>query len=31
MTMQSPDITGFRFSTVDFGERVRLLIFREGG
>ncbi|MCP1830452.1 hypothetical protein J2R76_007152 [Bradyrhizobium sp. USDA 4532] len=29
MTMQSPDIAGFRFSTADFGERDRLPIFRE--
>ncbi|WP_461319997.1 hypothetical protein [Bradyrhizobium elkanii] len=29
MTMRSPDITGFRFSTADFGERDRLPIFRE--
>ncbi|MBP2432727.1 hypothetical protein AB7M56_001136 [Bradyrhizobium elkanii] len=31
MTMQSPDMTGFRFSTADFGERDRLPILREGG
>ncbi|MCA1394848.1 hypothetical protein I6F38_00960 [Bradyrhizobium sp. BRP56] len=29
MTTQSPDITGFRFSTADFGQRDRLPIFRE--
>jgi AraC-like DNA-binding protein len=29
MTMQSGDITGFRFSTAHFGERDRLPIFRE--
>lgn len=29
MTMQSPDITEFRFSTAQFGERERLPIFRE--
>ncbi|MGY4226832.1 hypothetical protein ACVMIH_004193 [Bradyrhizobium sp. USDA 4503] len=29
VTMQSPDIAGFRFSTADFGERDRLPIFRE--